>query len=218
MKSWDFSRVLPLWLSILILILMPVFRLFRQSGFYFLPHGIQVSSFMSVLIFLSIDWNEKLHFSFYPSIVWLPGAFRLWVTCLNRVPLQCCRTFSRHQILHLEQISFGELHSLEVNCTAADTVSIPLFSRPNISRPCWITSRPWSSEKLPGGITKPLRNGGTLKWKEHAVFVKKHANQNPYAFVFRQQIEKIWLHGIKNTWIEWFTSKFMLDSEMKHEH
>ena len=112
MKSWDFSRVLPLWLSILILILMPVFRLFRHSGFYFLPHGIQVSSFMSVLIFLSIDWNEKLHFSFYPSIVWLPGAFRLWVTCLNCVPLQCCRTFSRHQII--EQISFGELHSLEV--------------------------------------------------------------------------------------------------------
>ena len=99
MKSWNFSRVFPPWLSILILILMPVFRLFRQSGFYFLAHGIQVSSFMSVPIFLSIDWNEKLHFSFYPSIAWLLGAFRLWVTCLNCVPLQRCSTFSRHQII-----------------------------------------------------------------------------------------------------------------------
>ena len=104
------------------------------------------------------------------------------------------------------------------NCAAADTASIPLFSRPNISGPCWSTSWPWTSEKPPGGITKLLRNGGTLKWKEHAVFFKKRANQNPYAFVFRQQIEKIWLHGIKNTWIEWFTCKFMLDSEIKHEH
>ena len=109
-------------------------------------------------------------------------------------------------------------HAFTENCAAADTASIPLFSRPNISGPCWITSWPWLSEKPPGGITKLLRNGGTLKWKEHAVFFKKRANQNPYAFVFRQQIEKIWLHGIKNTWIEWFTSKFMLDSEMKHEH
>ena len=100
---------------------------------------------------------------------------------------------------------------------AADTASIPLFSRPNISIPCWITLRPWSSEKPLGGITQLLLNGGTLKWKEHAVFFKKRANPNPYAFVFKQQIEKIWLHGIKNTWIEWFTSKFMLDSEMKHE-
>ena len=101
---------------------------------------------------------------------------------------------------------------------AADTASIPLFSRPNISIPCWITLRPWSSEKPLGGITQLLLNGGTLKWKEHAVFFKKRANPNPYAFVFKQQIEKIWLHGIKNTWIEWLTSKFMLDSEMKHEH
>ena len=57
-------------------------------------------------------------------------------------------------------------HAFTENCAAADTASIPLFSRPNISGPCWITSWPWLSEKPPGGITKLLRNGGTLKWKE----------------------------------------------------
>ena len=64
-------------------------------------------------------------------------------------------------------------HAFTENCAAADTASIPLFSRPNISGPCWITSWPWLSEKPPSGITKLLRNGGTLKWKEHAGFLKK---------------------------------------------
>ena len=64
-------------------------------------------------------------------------------------------------------------HTFTENCAAAYTVSILLFSRPNISGPCWITSRPCSSEKPPGGITKLLRNGGTLKWKEREGLLKK---------------------------------------------
>ena len=85
------------------------------------------------------------------------------------------------------------MHSLEI------VPLLILFLSHYFLGPCWITSRPWSSEKPAGGITKLLLNGGTQKWKEQSCsfLKKKRANQNPYAFVFRQHIEKIWLHGIK---------------------
>ena len=50
-----------------------------------------------------------------------------------------------------------------------------------------------------------MRNGGTLEWKEHEGFLKKGVPT-------KSRIQTIDRKNVKNTWIEWFTSKFMLDS------